>query len=291
MYKMRDLNYQLKKLCDRNKDGSHSTQANRQRRLSLIADQLHVLGFRNLNIQNLKSKHIYSLVQHWQAEELSAGTIKNRMSDLRWVTEKLNIQSVMAKENDHYGIQKRVYVTNVSKASALDQEKLSSIQDDYIKFSLKLQVAFGLRREESIKFIATWADHGDKVVLKSSWTKGGKSREINIRNNEQRILLDEVKKFTRNKSLIPESLTYVQQLRRFEDQTAKAGINRVHGLRHAYAQQRYFELTGRFAPAAGGKISKELSKDEKAIDLQARLVISRELGHEREQITAVYLGR
>lgn len=288
---MRDLNYQLKKLCDRNKDGSHSTQANRQRRLSLIADQLHVLGFRNLTIQNLKQKHIHALVNHWQSEDLSAGTIKNRMSDLRWVTEKLNIQSVMAKDNDHYGIQKRVYVTNVSKASTLDEEKLLSIQDDYIKFSLKLQAAFGLRREESIKFIAAWADRGDKIILKSSWTKGGKSREINIRNNEQRVLLDEVKKFTRNKSLIPESLTYVQQLRRFEDQTAKAGINRVHGLRHAYAQQRYVELTGRLSPAAGGKTSKELTKDQKAIDLQARLVISRELGHKREQITVIYLGR
>jgi hypothetical protein len=29
----------------------------------------------------------------------------------------------------------------------------------------------------------------------------------------------------------------------------------------------------------------------KAVDREARLTISRELGHEREQISAIYLGR
>jgi hypothetical protein len=74
-------------------------------------------------------------------------------------------------------------------------------------------------------------------------------------------------------------------------QTAKAGISRVHGLRHQYAQRRYRQLTGWKAPAAGGPTSKQLSVDQKALDREARLVVSRELGHEREQITSVYLGR
>jgi len=65
----------------------------------------------------------------------------------------------------------------------------------------------------------------------------------------------------------------------------------MHGLRHAYAQQRYRELTGWLAPAAGGPTVNALTPEQKAIDRQARLTISRELGHEREQITSVYLGR
>jgi len=60
---------------------------------------------------------------------------------------------------------------------------------------------------------------------------------------------------------------------------------------HAYAQRRYFELTGQKAPAAGGPRSKDLAPDQKSVDREARLSISRELGHDREQITAVYLGR
>ena len=288
---MRDLNYQLKQLCQRNKDGSFSTRANRERRLSLTANQLQTLGFRNLNASNLKPKHVYALVKNWQAQNLSAGTIKNRMTDLRWLAEKLNIKSVIASSNDYYGIDQRVYVTNISKATDLDQEKLESITDAHIKLSLKLQEAFGLRRAESIKFNASWADHGDKIVLKKSWCKGGKEREVIIRNEMQRTVLNEVRVFTKFGSLIPKELTYIQQLKRFEDHTSKAGIHKVHGMRHTYAQQRYFEIIGRHSPATGGKTSTELTKVEKAHDLEARLIISKELGHEREQVTAIYLGR
>ena len=65
----------------------------------------------------------------------------------------------------------------------------------------------------------------------------------------------------------------------------------MHGLRHAYAQNRYEELTGWQAPAAGGPNAKTLTAEQREADRQARLTISRELGHEREQITAAYLGK
>lgn len=288
---MRDLNFEVKKLCERNKDGSHSTQANRQKILNLVADQIHGLGFRNLKLVNIKPKHIDALVNHWKLEGLSSGTLKNRMSCLRWLTEKINKPSLIAKDNSSYGIEKRVYVTNKSKAKILDSEKLEAITDPYTKMSLRLQQEFGLRREESIKFIAEWADRGDHIVLKASWCKGGRTRKISIRNELQRNLLNEVKSLSKGKSLIPINLTYVQQKNRYEDQTSKAGLCKMHGLRHAFAQLRYLELTGRLAPAANGKTSKELTAEEKALDRQARLIISAELGHEREQITAVYLGR
>ena len=55
--------------------------------------------------------------------------------------------------------------------------------------SLELQQAFGLRREEAIKMSPTIADQGDRLVLKASWTKGGKAREIPIRTPEQRAAL------------------------------------------------------------------------------------------------------
>ena len=92
------------------------------------------------------------------------------------------------------------------------------------------------------------------------------------------MLLQEAKEFAGAGSLIPAELTYRDQLNRFKAQTAQAGIDRVHGLRHHYAQARYAELTGWKALAAGGPTSKQLSADQKSIDRQARLTISRELG-------------
>jgi hypothetical protein len=69
------------------------------------------------------------------------------------------------------------------------------------------------------------------------------------------------------------------------------GIHRVHGLRHQYAQARYQELTGLAAPADGGPRSRTHTPEQKQIDSEARLATTRELGHDREQVTAIYLGR
>ncbi len=64
-----------------------------------------------------------------------------------------------------------------------------------------------------------------------------------------------------------------------------------NGLRHAYAQARYEALTGWKSPAAGGCTGRELAPDQRVVDTEACQQISRELGHERTQITSVYLGR
>jgi hypothetical protein len=55
------------------------------------------------------------------------------------------------------------------------------------------------------------------------------------------------------------------------------------------AQTRYLELTGWPARSAGGPRSKELTPTQREIDQEARLRISQELAHEREQITAICL--
>ncbi len=288
---MQALNYELKQLCARNRDGSFATQADRERILTLVANQLREMGFVNMQAQSLKPKHVEKLVERWTAEGLSTGTVKNRMTELRWWAEKIGKANVVAKSNDAYGIADRRYVFNVSKARDLTSGDLAKITDSYTRASLQLQAAFGLRREESLKIQPGWADRGDTLVLKDSWTKGGRSREIPIRHVEQRQVLDEAKRVAGRGSLIPADRSYVQQLRRFEYQCDRAGIHRVHGHRHQYAQQRYLELTGWSAPAAGGPRSRALTREQKLIDRHARLTISRELGHEREQVTAIYCGR
>ena len=150
---MRDLNYALKQLCDRNRDGSHATQNDRARALDLIANQLQALGFRQMVVSGLKPKHVEALVERWKLEGLAAGTIKNRMAELRWWAEKIGKQNVVARGNDEYGIGRRQYVTNVSKARDLTAVDLAKISDPYTRLSLQLQAAFGLRREESIKIL------------------------------------------------------------------------------------------------------------------------------------------
>ncbi len=288
---MRDLNYELKKLCLRNSDGSYATQYARERNLTMIANQLHEMGFRDLQAKSLKPKHVQALVERWKAEALSPGTIKNRMTELRWWAEKITKQNVIAKDNDQYGIAKRQYVTNVSQARELTTEDLAKVTDPYTQLSLKLQAAFGLRREESIKVRPQWADRDDRLVLMASWTKGGREREIPISTPEQRALLDTAKRFAGRGSLILKGMSYVGQLNRFKAQCAQAGIRHVHGHRHYYAQVRYKQLTGWACPAGGGPTSKQLTPEQIRIDRDARMTITHELGHGRAQVTAIYLAR
>ena len=290
---MRRLNYELKRLGQQGRDGSYATQAKRARTLSQMADELYALGFHQMGARSLKPKHAEALVQHWSANGIAAATIKNRMSTLRWWAQKVGKVNVVGS-NDSYGIAERQYVTQVSKAVALDAPRLAAVSDARVRMSLELQAAFGLRREEAIKFRPQWADQGGHIVLRASWTKGGKARTVPVRDATQRAVLERAKALvgpSRTASLIPAALMYRDQLRRYEDQCRQAGLHKMHGLRHAYAQARYEALTGWAAPALGGPRASALTPEQKATDLAARLAISRELGHEREQITAVYLGR
>src|SRR5688572_24343741 len=128
---MRDLNYELKKLCQRNADGSYATRYARERILTMVANQLHGMGFRDMTAASLKPKHVEALVARWKGEKLSAGTIKNRMSELRWWSEKIQKQNVIAKDNAKYDIPQRQYVTNVSRSRELTSGDLTKITDPY----------------------------------------------------------------------------------------------------------------------------------------------------------------
>ncbi len=287
---MKDLNYQLKRLCYDNRQGSESTQANRRYMLNQIADQLWEMGYRGMSSRSLKPKHVEALVEHWKQEGLSVGTIKNRMNALRWWAARVNKSNVIARSNDFYGISKRSLVSQSSRAREIGAEELAQIKDVHVAMSLRLQRAFGLRREEAIKIVPSYADKGDHLLLKRSWTKGGRPRAIPIRTDSQRSVLQELHRLAGKGSLIPGSKNYLQHLRTYERLTSQAGLSKLHGLRHAYAQERYQELTGWPAPKAGGPARSALAPEQRAIDERTRLAISEELGHSRIEITRVYLG-
>ncbi|UVS94939.1 MULTISPECIES: phage integrase N-terminal domain-containing protein [Burkholderia] len=284
---------ELVQLCDRNRDGSFSTQAARKTILIQAGKDLLATGFRNLSVQGWKPKHVVSLVERWKADGVSDATMKNRLSHLRWLAEKIGKQSIIPRTNAELGIGRRRFVTNVSKAVTVSNDTLAKIRDERLRVSIELQRAFGLRREECLKFQPSYAmaAGNDRIQLKASWCKGGRAREIPIRTDYQREVLARAAVLAGAGSMIPPDKRYVEQLKRYENVTTRAGLSKLHGLRHEYAQQRYRELTGWESPACGGPTSRHLTPEQKAADRAARLTISRELGHNREAITAVYLGR
>lgn len=282
--------FQANKILKQHDSSSFATKSERFKTIRLVDKQLVEQGFKGLELKGLKPKHIDALLGKWQAEKLSAGTIKNRMSHVRWLAERIGKKGIVPQSNADLGIEQRVYVTNENRGKELSLEQLNSIPDQHVKMSLKLQQAFGLRREEAMKIQPEKADRGDRLILDASWCKGGRDRTIPILTKQQRALLQEAKLLAAGRSLIPKDRTYKEQVKRYENTCIKIGLDRAHGLRHNYAQQRYLALTGFESPAVSGVPSKSLSEAERAADKAARAVITQELGHGRLQVTAVYLG-
>ena len=272
-----------------NKDGSFATQRARSAILLQCAAQIRDGGYKIERPQQLKQKHIDHLVERWRNENLSSATIKNRMSHLRWVAEKIQKPTII-RSNDDLAIEQRQFATQIDKSMQLDA-RLDKISSERIKDALRLQDAFGLRREEALKFKPELAcKNANEIQLQSSWCKGGRARTVPVRTDEQRTLLAEISKKYPTGSLIPKEASYKEFVKKYENATAAAGIGRAHGLRHGYAQKRYLELTGNECSVRGGLQRNAMSNEQKEIDLAARLTISAELGHGRVDVVAKYIG-
>lgn len=281
--------FKVSQVLKRNPDGSHATRAERKKVLKLVDRNLSEQGFKRLELHNLSSKHLQAVVGNWLAEGLSAGTIKNRVAHLRWLLEKINKEGLLPASNTTLGIPKRTYVTNIDKSRSLELDKLALISDPYLRASFQLQSEFGLRREECMKICLKDADRGTHLQIVKS--KGARPRKVPITTNHQRELLDSIKPWVGSGSLIPSGTLYKTQVGRYHQACIQMGLDKAHGLRHAYAQDRYKALTGLDCPAKGGPKASTLPLDVQNKVKLIRLQISQELGHGREEVTAVYLGR
>jgi hypothetical protein len=200
---------------------------------------------------------------------------------------------VIPPTNDVYQLDPRHVAARVSKAQVLPEDALPKIRDPYVRMSVELQQHFGLRRAESILIKPWQADYGTLLVLQGSWTKGGRPRRIPILTPEQRDVLDRAKALVGHKTaaLIPPHKTYRHQKHTYTTCVAEAGLSTLHGLRHAYAQRRFLELTGFPCPLAGGPSKQELTPEQRQVDAAARMIFTEEMGHCRTQITTAYIGR
>jgi site-specific recombinase XerD len=278
-------------IVEHNRDGSFRTKNDRGKYLVAMTNSLYSAGFQLEHVKFIKTKHIHALVALWKKEDISPGTMKNRLSHIRWLLGKLG-HAHLVPSNDELGIEKRRYVTNEDKSRELSIEDLDHIHDPRMRLILRGQELFGLRVEESLKIQPHLADQKNHLFIQGSWAKGGRDRTIPIQTPEQRAWLDEAKALIKNKqsSLIPEDISYKTYRKRAEKTWQRAGINHCHGHRHLYAQRRFEELTGYPCPAKGGPTKSDMTRKQFKRDKEVRLMISQELGHSRPAITNVYLG-
>ena len=267
------------------------TQAHRRKYLKRFARELRELGYNQMNVNSLKLKHVHALIKHWQKMGISVSTQKNAVAHVRWWARKIGKEEMIPESNRELLIDQRNPIPVQSKAQYLSLAQLNEISNTNMRLSIELQQEFGLRQEESFKFRPSYADRGSFVELKGSWTKGGRQRSIPMVSHGQRDLIDRIHVVAGQGSLIPATFSLKQWQSKYKYVLSKIGLRNLHGLRHGYAQRRYRDLTGWESVFAGGPLRKELTPNQREIDVRARLQVSRELGHNRIEITDVYLGR
>ena len=77
--------------------------------------------------------------------------MKNRTAHLRWWAKHVGRPGVVPS-NDELGTANREYVTSGDRSVVLDPDKLALVEDAHVAMALRLEAAFGLRREEAMRF-------------------------------------------------------------------------------------------------------------------------------------------
>ena len=295
--------------------GSKKTIHNSKRQASLFVDALRDMGFGVEKWTNVSNRHVAEVVDYWQNEELLTSTIKTYLSGVRAVCRAYGNDKIHT-DNSQFGLPHRQYVTNVNKATGQGAyervvSELSGSGDERqerLALMLEYQREFGMRFEESTKFNPL-RDVSDGHVCIHVGTKGGRPRWIPIQSEEQQEVLDRAVQSgfygSPKDSLIPPDARE-EQWRGYCYRTArehglsKAEDGTMHGLRHAYAQERFTELTG-FAPPVHfeSKEAYEAQAEQAAgptwrdKEELARCVVREELGHSpgRDDIDGQYLGK
>ena len=74
---MRQLNFDLKTLQARHREGAFITRRDRSCAFDQTANMLYALGFRRLRATGLKRKHVNALVAEWQRRGTARGRTRN----------------------------------------------------------------------------------------------------------------------------------------------------------------------------------------------------------------------
>lgn len=275
-----------------NKDGSYRTQNDRRVVIMDVVKSIYAAGYQLEHVRYLKRRHVQHMIAQWQnSGAVGAGSLKNRLSHIRWLMRKLNKENVVPN-NDALGIPKRRYVTNEDKSRELIAGDLKRIADPTMRLILRGQQLFGLRVEESLKIQPHLADAGQYLhVVK---TKGGRERVVPILTDEQRQWIAQCKAIAlyKHSSMIPEGVSYKTYRKRFSKCCEKANINKLHGLRHHYAQQRFATIAGFPCTVKNGPTRSTMTTEQRCMNTVMRLIVSQELGHSRiHSITSLYLGK
>lgn len=274
--------------------------------LSSLEELIKVGKYEIHSIYSLKEKHIEWFISRWIEKKLTYGTIANKLSYLKALAIWLRKPNII-KDLDSYPqlkvLPKRTGVADGDKSwSSKDIDVRELIEkvarfDKYVGIQLALQLAYGLRRQESMMLIPASAFmevNGQRLLLIDRGAKGNRERVVKrYLDDDADMRIFELAKLLSNDktgSTIPSHKSLDQWINYYKSVMKKFGITKdelgvtSHGLRHQFLNDLYEVLTGVPSAARGGEMP--------PIDLHklAQLEVSKMAGHNRPGISNAYIS-
>ena len=280
---------QLDKLARHNRQGSFRTKARyyeaMKRFCRFLAEEYHLQ-----KLANISGKHLTAYVLHMQETDKSASTIKTDLAAIRFFHDKIGNAKYRLPSNDELAIEleRRSFgdtdrTWSASEFARMLEKALAQNRYDYI-LALYLARYAGLRIHECFRIdtaTAAQALRDNAITIKG---KGGKIRTVPINDQIATALKTQLDCTKRgHKLLVPDDMhtdRAINQLQLFimthreaiRDEGSISPLT-FHGLRHTYAAEQYTNFT-----------------HNRKSSLDAHFAVSKLLGHERPDVTNIYLA-
>ena len=278
---------QLDRLARHNRQGSFETKKRyyeaMQRFCRYLADE-----FRLQKLANISGKHLAAYVEYMKASGKAPSTIKTDLAAIRFFHDLIGDRNHSLPENAelhleqrHFGEQDRTW--SGEEYTRFLEECFARGHEDYASIAA-LSWELGLRIHEGFRLDTAAAERAlrtGELIVKG---KNGKIRSVPITENARNILIAALRKTERgHKLFVPDGVptdTKIHSMQVFLENVRSdvqdTGSNRPmthHGLRHTYAARKYRECV-----------------DAGYSHYDACRQVSRLLGHERAEVTRIYLA-
>jgi integrase len=302
----------------RPREVSELTRTNFGTVLHCWVDDLTPVNCRIQNITELRRTHAMRVLKYYVDRGDSAGWLQTKTSCMRRFFALIGRPEVLPVGSEWIELVKKAGIDPArlerhqiaveSKSwheLGVDPLKLiEAIREEFpvIAVQMELQIAFGLRLNESMQFEPFQCDAGTKILVIRG-TKGGRPRSVDLDADPQiaawqRDILDRAAEVARKhgkRRVATPGLTLVQSRNHYNYVMRKFGITKAalgvtsHGLRHAFAAARFKAVSGLPAPVEGKVPSAVYRQNADALG-EAAQHVTEQLGHARRSITGAYLG-
>lgn len=245
--------------------------------------------YRLQKLTNISGKHLTSYVLWMQEDGKSASTIKTDLSAIRFFHDKMSNPKYRLPDNDKLAVEleQRCFGGTDRTWSKVEFNKMlgramGADRWDYI-LALYLARFAGLRIHECFRIDTATAEQALRENAITIRGKGGKIRTVPINEQIAIAMREQLKRTKRgHKLLVPDEAPTdraINQLQFFiysnrdDFQEDADRPLTFHGLRHTYAAEKYMKL---------------IQSGTSALD--AHFEVSRLLGHERADVTDIYLA-